>query len=191
MKRRNLILSALMAIPVVSFARFNFLKKDKPLITAIKGFVIRADESRFQGEQKKLGDDQLRCVISCEDSNSGLLIGTTTSKSLAGKGGPPLHLHEHQDEIMYVASGEFLVQIGEEVMTVKTGDAAFIPGGTHHTFANPVANNPGTLISIFQPGNKQMEADFKTIAAGNFPKSWENDPTRPANQTGLNSCSNI
>ncbi|WP_262510059.1 hypothetical protein [Pedobacter paludis] len=33
------------------------------------------------------------------------------------------------------------------------------------------------LISIHQPGDKQMEADFETIASGNFPKSWENDPT--------------
>ncbi|MCF2443320.1 cupin domain-containing protein [Dyadobacter sp. CY345] len=177
MKRRHLILSALMAIPAVSFARFRFLKKDKPAIRAKKGFIIRADESRFHGEQKKVEHDRLRCVVSCEDSDGGLLIGTTTSKSLIGKGGPPLHLHEHQDEILYVASGEFLIQIGEEIIKVKTGDAAFIPRGTHHTFANPVVNNPGTLISIFQPGNKQMEADFKTIASGNFPKSWENDPT--------------
>jgi hypothetical protein len=63
------------------------------------------------------------------------------------------------------------------VFKAKAGDAAFIPRGTHHTFANPVENNPGMLISIHQPGDKQMEADFKTIASGKFPKSWENDPT--------------
>jgi mannose-6-phosphate isomerase-like protein (cupin superfamily) len=177
MKRLNFMLSALLAIPAVSLAKFNLIKKDKPVLRAKKGFIIRANESRFNGEQKKVGNDLLRCVVSCEDNDTGLLMGTTTAKSLLGKGGPPLHLHEHQDEILFVASGEFLIQIGEEVITAKTGDAAFIPKGIHHTFANPVDNNPGTLISIHQPGNKQMEADFKTIASGNFPKSWENDPT--------------
>ena len=165
-----------MAIPALAFAKVNSTKKEKP-VRAKKGFIIRVDESRFGGEQKKIENDLLRCVVSCEDNNAGLLMGTTTAKSLAGKGGPPLHIHEHQDEILFIASGEFLIQIGDEIIKAKTGDAAFIPRGVHHTFANPVDNNPGTLISIHQPGNKQMEADFKTIASGQFPKSWENDPT--------------
>lgn len=177
MKRRNFMLSALLAIPTVSLARFNFLKKNKPQVRTPKGFLIRSDESRFIGEQKKVGNDLLRCVVSCEDNDTGLLMGTTTAKSLTGKGGPPLHLHTHQDEILFVASGEFLIQIGKKVFKAKAGDAAFIPRGTHHTFANPVENNTGMLISIHQPGDKQMEADFKTIASGQFPKSWDNDPT--------------
>jgi mannose-6-phosphate isomerase-like protein (cupin superfamily) len=177
MKRRNFMLSAILAIPAFSFAKSNSVKKNKSMIKAPKGFIIRADESRFHGEQKKVENDVLRCVVSCEDNNTGLLMGTTTAKSLIGKGGPPLHIHPLQDEILFVSSGEFLIQIGEEVIKVKTGDAAFIPRGTPHTFANPINNNPGMLISIHQPGNKQMEADFKTIASGQFPKSWENDPT--------------
>ncbi len=171
------MLSALMAIPAISSAKFNFLRKESPTSKAKTGFMIRADESRFDGVQKKVGNDLLRCVVSCKDNDTGLLMGTTTSKSLAGKGGPPLHIHMHQDEILFVASGDFLIQIGTEIFKATTGDAAFIPKGTHHTFANPVANNPGLLISIHQPGDKQMEADFKTIASGQFPKSWENDPT--------------
>lgn len=177
MERRNFILSALLAVPALSLAKSSFLKRDKPVLRAKKGFLIRADESRFNGEQKKVGNDLLRCVVSCEDSDTGLLLGTTTAKSLIGKGGPPLHIHTHQDEILFVASGEFLIQIGTEVFRAKAGDAAFIPRNTHHTFANPVENNPGMLISIHQPGDKQMETDFKTVASGQFPQSWQNDPT--------------
>jgi len=173
MKRRNFMLSALLAIPSAALARFNWVKT----MRAKRGFLIRADESRFSGEQKKVGNDLLRCVVSCEDNDTGLLMGTTTAASLAGKGGPPLHIHTHQDEILFVASGEFLIQIGKDIFTAKAGDAAFIPRNTHHTFANPVENNPGMLISIHQPGDKQMEADFKTIASGKFPESWKNDPT--------------
>jgi len=167
------MVSALLAIPSAAMAKFSWIKT----VRTKNGFLIRADESRFDGIQKKMSGDLLRCVVSCEDNDTGLLMGTTTAKSLAGKGGPPLHIHTHQDEILFVASGEFLIQIGTEVFKAKAGDAAFIPRGTHHTFANPVENNPGMLISIHQPGDKQMEADFKTIASGKFPESWKNDPT--------------
>lgn len=173
MKRRHFILSILLAIPAATLAKFSWLKTAKTQ----KPFLIRADESRFNGEQKKAGNDLLRCVLSCEDTHSGMLMGTTTAKSMADKGGPPLHIHTHQDEILFVSSGEFLIQIGTEIFKAKAGDAAFIPRGTHHTFANPIADNPGLLISIHQPGDKQMEADFATVASGHFPKSWENDPT--------------
>jgi mannose-6-phosphate isomerase-like protein (cupin superfamily) len=173
MKRRNFMLSALLAIPSAAMAKFSWPKTEK----AKAGYLIRANESRFSGVQKKVGSDLLRCVVSCQDNDTGLLMGTTTAKSLAKKGGPPLHLHTHQDEIMFVASGEFLIQIGTEIFKAKAGDAAFIPRNTHHTFANPAENNPGMLISIHQPGDKQMEADFATIAGGKFPSSWENDPT--------------
>lgn len=177
MKRRNFIWSAILAMPAFSWAKASFLRTDKTKAIAKNGFLIRADESRYSGVQKKVGNDLLRCVVSCEDNDSGLLMGTTTANSLIEKGGPPLHVHLLQDEILFVASGNFIFQIGKEIFKAKTGDAAFIPRGVHHTFANPVDNNPGTLISIHQPGDKQMEADFKTVASGKFPKSWENDPT--------------
>ena len=177
MNRGKFVLSALLAIPAASFARLGFLQKPVAAPRPKKGFLVRADESRFLGKQKKVEGDLLRCVVSCEDTDTSLLMGTTTAKSLAGKGGPPLHYHEFQDEILFVASGEFIIQIADETFKVKAGDSAFIPRGVHHTFTNPVDNNPGMLISIHQPGNKQMEADFKTIADGKFPASWENDPT--------------
>ena len=176
MKRRNFMVSALLAIPAVSIAGAGFTPGNNTVRNK-KGFFVPAGESRFNGVQKKVGNDILRCVVSCEDTDTDLLMGTTTANALIEKGGPPLHVHPNQDEILFVVSGEFIIQIGDEIFKAKKGDTAFIPRGTHHTFANPVENNPGMLISIHQPGNKQIEADFKTIASGNFPASWENDPT--------------
>jgi hypothetical protein len=82
MKRRNFMLSALLAIPSAAMAKFSWLKTEK----SKAGYLIRANESRFGGVQKKVGSDLLRCVVSCQDNNTGLLIGTTTAKSLAEKG---------------------------------------------------------------------------------------------------------
>jgi mannose-6-phosphate isomerase-like protein (cupin superfamily) len=171
MKRSKFILSALMALPALSFAKFLIaVKKDSDKRPA-GGLFIKANETRFEGQQRLMKNDLLRCVISSDDSETGLLFGTTMPGALKGKGGPPLHIHKDQDEIFFVVSGEFLIQIDDKVFTARTGDAAFIPRGTKHTFANPVENNPGSLISVHLPGSKEMEGYFKTIASGKFPET--------------------
>jgi|SRR5690606_1225556 len=170
MKRRNFLSTAFLSIPAISFAGNGLLNKIASVTNPVKGFFIRANESRFGGEQKTMTDDLLRCVISNNDSNGQLLLGTTMPDAIKFKGGPPLHIHQHQDEIFFVVSGEFLIQLDKEIHMAKTGDAVFIPRGTPHTFANTIENNPGSLISIHVPGSNEMEAYFKTIASGNFPK---------------------
>lgn len=179
MKRRNFITATLLSIPAFSFAGFNFWGNKTVRNTTKKGFLIRANESRFDGIQKTMTNDLLRCVISNKDSDGQLLFGTTMPDALRRKGGPPLHIHKHQEEVFFVLSGEFLIQIGDEIFTAKTGDAAFIPRGTPHTFANPIENNPGTLISMHFPGSNEMESYFKTIASGKLPEESE------ANQTDV------
>lgn len=49
----------------------------------------------------------------------------------------PLHLHRTCDEAWYVLEGTLCVQRGEEVLTVPTGSAAFVPKGSPHTYWNP------------------------------------------------------
>ncbi|SMC56596.1 cupin domain-containing protein [Moheibacter sediminis] len=172
MRRRNFILTGLLSVPVLSFGKLLDFKLFSP---PQKGFFIKANESRFNGEQKTIANELLRCVVSNKDSDGQLLMGTTLPGSIKFKGGPPLHIHKLQDEIFFVVSGEFLIQLDKQIFTAKTGDATFIPRGTPHTFANPHENNPGSLISIHIPGSDEMEAYFKTIASGNFPKESSAD----------------
>jgi len=175
MKRRNFLSTAVLSIPAISFAGNGFWNQIATTFNPIKGFFIKSTESRFGGEQKLMQDDLLRCVISNKDSNGQMLLGTTMPNALRFKGGPPLHIHKEQDEIFFVVSGEFLIQLDKEIFMAKAGDAAFIPRGTPHTFANPHENNPGSLISMHIPGSDEMEAYFKTIASGQFPEETSAD----------------
>ncbi|MEG1022802.1 MAG: hypothetical protein RSE50_14995, partial [Myroides sp.] len=76
MERKKFIATALLAIPTLSFAsilnfsrsNFNFGKNNK------KGFVVRADESRFNGKLSKPKDAFLHCKISTGDTQEGLFI---------------------------------------------------------------------------------------------------------------------
>lgn len=175
MKRRNFLSTAVLSIPAISFAGNGFWNQITTTFNPIKGFFIKSNESRFGGEQKLMQDDLLRCVISNKDSNGQMLLGTTMPNALRFKGGPPLHIHKEQEEIFFVVSGEFLIQLDKEINLAKAGDAVFIPRGTPHTFANPHENNSGSLISMHIPGSNEMEAYFKTIASGQFPEETSAD----------------
>ena len=166
MKRRNFITGTLLALPALSIANaISFKKKetkaDRP---AKKGFVVKANESRYDGKQTQPKEAFLHCKISSVDTNGDLFIQTSTPQVFKMAGGPPPHVHEFEDEIIYIVSGEFIVHIDGEDFPVKTGDTAFIPRGTLHTVINPIENNPGTLITLFQPAPKKVEDFFHYIS---------------------------
>jgi quercetin dioxygenase-like cupin family protein len=48
----------------------------------------------------------------------------------------PPHVHHGSDEAFYVLDGELEVLQGDRRRTLVTGELAFIPAGTVHTFAN-------------------------------------------------------
>lgn len=180
MKRKKFITTALLAIPTLSFANlinFNLNNINSGKITK-KGFVVRADESRFDGQLTKPKDAFLHCKISSIDTKESLFIQTSTPKIFERVGGPPPHIHKYEDETIYIVSGEFIVHIEGEDFTVKTGDTAFIPRGTLHTIINPIENNPGTVIVICSPAPKKVEDFFSYISANGtispdiVPEGW-------------------
>lgn len=166
MKRRNFLSATLLAIPALPFAsKLGFRQKETKLDRpAKKGFVVRENESRYDGKLTKPQDAFLHCKISSADTNGDLFIQTSTPKVFKMKGGPPPHIHAYEDEIIYIVSGEFVVHIDGTDFTVKTGDTAFIPRGTLHTVSNPIEDNPGTLVTIFQPAPKKVEDFFSYIS---------------------------
>jgi quercetin dioxygenase-like cupin family protein len=69
----------------------------------------------------------------------------------APHGGPPLHVHHHQDEALHVLSGHFKVRIGEEEHRLDPGGFVFMPAGQPHAFLN-LTDQPAELIIVFSPG---------------------------------------
>ena len=67
------------------------------------------------------------------------------------RSGPPPHLHENEDESMYVIDGEFEILLGRQTVRAQPGAFAFIPKGTVHRF-RCVSDHPGKILLIFSPG---------------------------------------
>ena len=85
-----------------------------------------------------------------------------------GKGGPPLHVHPHQDEWFYVMAGEVVFQLGDQRRRLGPGDSVLGPRGVPHTFCGAGETTARMLIA-YSPAGK-MEAFFREVAVPNGPK---------------------
>ena len=65
-------------------------------------------------------------------------------------GGPPLHVHRHEDELFYVLSGELELQLGDQRVRAKAGSTAYLPRDIPHTFRN-VGTTPSKVLMVIIP----------------------------------------
>ena len=64
--------------------------------------------------------------------------------------GPPLHVHDREDECFYVLDGELSVRCGGDTFDAATGSFVFLPRGRPHRFQ--AAERPARLLLIAVPG---------------------------------------
>jgi len=125
--------------------------------TAIR---VAAGEDRFGGH-RGLGIGIIDFKVTSQDS-SGLFI---LENIFHAKGGPARHLHYDQDEWFYAVEGEFLIEVGQERMTLKPGDSLFAPRKVPHVWAY-VGDTQGRILVTFMPAGK-MEAFFREVTKVN------------------------
>jgi mannose-6-phosphate isomerase-like protein (cupin superfamily) len=65
--------------------------------------------------------------------------------------GPPLHVHQREDEFFQVLSGRFRFRCGETVGEGGGGTTAFLPRGVPHAFRN-ISGATGLLLIGVTPG---------------------------------------
>jgi quercetin dioxygenase-like cupin family protein len=89
----------------------------------------------------------------------------TLLESVAAPGeGPPLHVHEGEDETLYVLSGRFRFRVGDDIDEGPEGTLSYVPRGMAHTWQN-VGAEPGRLLVLFTPASPGMERFFEAFSA--------------------------
>jgi mannose-6-phosphate isomerase-like protein (cupin superfamily) len=73
--------------------------------------------------------------------------------------GPPLHVHDREDECFYVLDGELSVRCGGDTFDAATGSFVFLPRGRPHRFR--AKDLPAKLLLITVPGG--IEDYFQQI----------------------------
>ena len=119
----------------------------------VPSFFVRAEEDRFLAPLRFL-NGRFDCKVSGRDTGGALCVIDTFRM---GRGGPPLHLHHHQNEWFFVQEGTFRFHVGGETLLLKEGDSIFGPCGVPHAFVN--LSETGRLLIAFQPAGT-MEAFF-------------------------------
>lgn len=155
MQRRKFLAATAATIPTLVFGQNFHIKEDRTK----KGFVVKANQGRFNETTKLNGNSPNDIKVSGKDTAANFSLFEYTGNE---KGGPPLHMHLKQDEIFFIIEGEYLFKVGDETHQLKTGDSIFLPRKVPHTFAQTSAK--GRMLFMFQPSGK-MENFFRALAS--------------------------
>jgi quercetin dioxygenase-like cupin family protein len=104
-----------------------------------------------------LGGD-ITFIVRGEQSNGAL--AALEAANAPGEG-PPLHVHNREDETVYVLEGEFRWKLGDELSVTGPGSFVFIPRGLAHTW-QIIGDQPGRMLITFSPAG--MEGFFDSLS---------------------------
>ena len=111
------------------------------------------------GEQLDIAGSQTFHKI--KSSNTQGAFSVVEFVTPPGKG-VALHVHEREDELVYLLEGEIEVTLGNQKMKAVPGVMAILARGIPHGFIN-LGNNPSRLLDTILPG--QFDNYFVELAA--------------------------
>ena len=121
------------------------------------------------GELVYIGRDPVRIKISPPDRQGR--FGMITQDVSAGTS-IPVHLHEREDEIIFIQSGSGEATLGDDTVALAAGSVLFVPQGTWHGGRN-TGSEILRWIAVYSPSG--FEGYFREIG-----KRSPDDPPRIA-----------
>lgn len=100
---------------------------------------------------------QARTLVSGEETGGRLAL--VELLAVAGQE-PPRHVHDIEDETIYVLAGELTFFVGDRVVPVSAGACLFLPRGVEHGYA--VESGEARLVVVCTPAGIEgyyQEAD--------------------------------
>src|SRR6185312_9306016 len=111
------------------------------------------------GEQLNIAGSQTFHKIKSSATNSAFSVMEFVTPP--GKG-VALHVHEREDELVYLLEGEIEVTLGSQKMKAVPGVMALLPRGIPHGFTT-VGKKPSRVLDTILPG--QFDNYFVELAA--------------------------
>ncbi|NJL46593.1 MAG: cupin domain-containing protein [Leptolyngbyaceae cyanobacterium SM2_5_2] len=96
---------------------------------------------------KIFGLEMVGKILSPQTNGAYSVVISTTPP----QGGPPLHVHDREDELFYILNGTYEFRFGDETITATTGDFVHLPAHIPHTFRN-IGTEPGMAMNTMTPG---------------------------------------
>lgn len=110
-------------------------------------------------------------ILSEETNGAYSVIMTETPPN----GGPPMHLHQHEDELFYVLKGTYEFHYGEKQQIVREGDFIHLPKGIPHRFVNTDSITGITMNTITPGGFEGFFQGISDLSKGGRPSREQID----------------
>ncbi len=108
------------------------------------GYALRAGESL---EDLDMGDGSVLSMRVTGRESDGRL---TVLEGVVLSGGPPVHVHQHEDEVVVVLEGALTYRVGEEQGVREAGGLLWFPRRVPHAVAN-LSGSPCRFLTIVTP----------------------------------------
>jgi quercetin dioxygenase-like cupin family protein len=111
-------------------------------------------------------------VVLDAPATSGRLVAFRSSMSSGAAS--PVHVHDREDETVFVLAGRGTFWAGEQRWELGSGDTAFLPRGVPHTYA--FTSDTADLITVCNPAG--MEEFFRAAGwdlSNPQPEEWAVD----------------
>lgn len=119
-------------------------------------YTLAVDE----GENILIGSRQAPLIIKVSPE-SGSPHLAAIMEHIAPGDGIPVHLHQSEDEIIFIHEGEGRLRLDEKEIAVAQGSLAYVPRGTWHGLRNSASK--GDLIIVAVYSSTGMESYFRAI----------------------------
>ena len=160
MAGRYLLIGLLGAVAAGGAVYFLKSEADHPAAT---GYVLKADEGEVLERGK---DNTITIKVDPLTSSPSMAAGT---QMIGTGGGIPLHMHEGEDELLFIHKGGGTATIGDNTSVISEGDTIYVPHGTWHGVKTG-DDGIAILWVVTPPG---LESFFREIGSpkGTAPKA--------------------
>lgn len=119
-----------------------------------KAFHVAADA----GKDWDVFGVKITAKVMSEQTNGEYAVIVTHTPP---QGGPPMHVHQFEDELFYVLKGKYEFFCGDDKIIAEEGSLVSLPRGIPHRFSN-VDSVEGITMNTITPGG--FEGFFEDIA---------------------------
>ena len=133
--------------------------------------------ARDEGDHFHFLNHLMTTKVSADQSDGQL----TAMEFVGPRGfGPPLHLHDKEDELFYVVEGEVWFACGDVEATHRAGATVWLPRGRAHQFH--ILSETARVFQVTTPGqfDRFVEALGERLDEPQLPDPVDIDPERVA-----------
>jgi quercetin dioxygenase-like cupin family protein len=131
-------------------------------------------------EDLDMGDGSVLSIRVAGEQSGGLV---TVIEGVVQRGGPPLHVHQAEDEIVIILDGELSYRVGDERGILTAGGLLWFPRSVPHAVAN-LSDQACRFLTIVTPAG--IEAFFRAQRdyLASLPSGIAPDPQALSNLPG-------